>query len=235
MKVLIIIPAFNEEANIVRVTDHLISDYPQFDYVIVNDGSSDHTAEICREHGYRMIEHPVNLGLAGAVRTGMKYALKNGYDAAIQFDGDGQHRPEYIGAMAEKIAEGYDVVIGSRFVTEKKDGSLRMVGSRMIETFIRLTTGKKINDPTSGMRMYSRRIIRMLAADASLTPEPDTVAYLIRCGAKICEVQVHMDERIAGESYLNLRRAVQYMATVCISILLGGWFRDIKNLGEEAQ
>lgn len=235
MKVLIIIPAFNEEANIERVTDHLISDYPQFDYVIVNDGSSDRTAEICRKRGYRMIDHPVNLGLAGAVRTGMKYALENDYDAAIQFDGDGQHRPEYIEAMAEKISEGYDIVIGSRFVAEKKDGSLRMVGSRLIESFIRMTTGTDIHDPTSGMRMYSRRIIRILAANASLTPEPDMVAYLIRCGAKVCEVQVHMDERIAGESYLNLRRSIQYMATVCLSILLDGWFRGKQNLGEETK
>ncbi len=230
MKILIIIPAYNEEDNIVRVTDHLINNYPQYDYVIINDGSKDRTSEICREHGYRMIEHPVNLGLAAAVRTGMKYALANGYDAAMQYDGDGQHRPEYIAAMAEKIEQGYDIAIGSRFVTEKKDGSLRMLGSRMIERFVRLTTGKTIHDPTSGMRMYNKDIIRVLANNAALTPEPDTVAYLIRCGAKVSEVQVTMDERIAGESYLTLRRSIQYMATVCTGILFVGWIRDKQNL-----
>jgi len=230
VKILIIIPAYNEEANIVRVTDHLINDYPQYDYVIINDGSKDRTSEICREHGYRMIEHPVNLGLAAAVRTGMKYALANGYDAAMQYDGDGQHRPEYIAAMAEKIEQGYDIAIGSRFVTEKKDGSLRMLGSRMIERFVRLTTGKTIHDPTSGMRMYNKDIIRVLANNAALTPEPDTVAYLSRCGAKVSEVQVTTDERIAGESYLTLRRSIQYMATVCTGILFVGWIRDKQNL-----
>ncbi|MDO5121673.1 MAG: glycosyltransferase family 2 protein [Erysipelotrichaceae bacterium] len=233
MKILIIIPAYNEADNIVRVTDHLITDYPQYDYVIINDGSTDRTAEICREHGYRLIEHPVNLGLAGAVRTGMKYALAHGYDAAMQYDGDGQHRPEYIAAMAAEIEKGYDIAIGSRFVTEKKDGSLRMLGSRMIERFIRMTTGKTIHDPTSGMRMYNRKIIRVLADNASLTPEPDTVAYLMRCGATVSEVQVIMDERIAGESYLNLRRSIQYMATVCTSILFVGWFHDKLDLRRE--
>jgi glycosyltransferase involved in cell wall biosynthesis len=148
----------------------------------------------------------------------------------MQYDGDGQHRPEYIAAMAEKIEQGYDIAIGSRFVTEKKDGSLRMLGSRMIERFVRLTTGKTIHDPTSGMRMYNKDIIRVLANNAALTPEPDTVAYLIRCGAKVSEVQVTMDERIAGESYLTLRRSIQYMATVCIGILFVGWIRDKQDL-----
>lgn len=233
MKVLIIIPAYNEEENIVRVMEQLVRDCPQYDYVIVNDGSKDHTRDVCLEHGYNLLDHPVNLGLAGAVRTGMKYALKHGYDAAMQFDADGQHRPEYIAAMAEKIGEGYDIVIGSRFVSEKKDGSLRMVGSRLIGGIIRLTTGTRLSDPTSGMRMYGKRMIRAFAGNASLTPEPDTVAYFIRNGAKVCEVQVKMDERIAGQSYLTLGRSIHYMATVFVSILLVGWFRGKLDLKEE--
>ena len=233
MKVLIIIPAYNEEENIVRVTEKLINDYPQYDYVIVNDGSKDHTRDVCLQHGYHLLDHPVNLGLSGAVRTGMKYALQEGYDAAIQFDGDGQHRPEYIAEMAEKIAEGCDIVIGSRFVTEKKDRSLRMLGSRMISGIVRLATGTKLSDPTSGMRMYGKRMIRVFAENASLTPEPDTVAYFIRNGAKVCEVQVKMDERIAGQSYLTLSRSVHYMATMFVSILLVGWFRGKLDLEEE--
>ncbi len=233
MKVLIIIPAYNEEENIVRVTEKLIRDCPQYDYVIVNDGSKDHTRDVCLRHGFNLLDHPVNLGLSAAVRTGMKYALQHGYDAAMQFDGDGQHRPEYIAEMAAKIAEGYDIVIGSRFVSEKKDGSLRMVGSRLIGGIIRLTTGKKLSDPTSGMRMYGRRLIRVFAGDASLTPEPDTVAYFIRNGAKVCEVQVKMDERTAGQSYLTLGRSIHYMATVFVSILLVGWFRGKLDLEEE--
>lgn len=116
---LIVIPAYNEEKNIERVVNLLTGSYPQFDYVIINDGSKDKTAEICRRNGYRMVDLPVNLGLAGAFQTGLKYAYRHGYEYAIQFDGDGQHRPEYIKPMLDKIQEGYDIVIGSRFLTEK--------------------------------------------------------------------------------------------------------------------
>ena len=148
-KVLIVIPAYNEEANIEHVGRELEEKYPQFDYIVVNDGSRDRTAAICREQGFSLLDLPVNLGLAGCFQAGMKYAYYKGYEYAIQFDGDGQHRPEYIQAMKEKMDEGYDIVIGSRFVTEKKSWSMRMFGSRLIGTAIWLTTGAKIKDPTS--------------------------------------------------------------------------------------
>lgn len=235
MKTLIIIPAYNEAENIVRVTERLIRDFPQYDYVIINDGSHDDTARICRAHGYNLIDQPVNLGLAGAFRTGMKYALRRGYDAAVQFDGDGQHRPEYIPDMEQKIAEGYDIVIGSRFVGSKKPHTLRMLGSNLIEGFVRLTTGARIADPTSGMRMFSARVIRALALEINYGPEPDTVAYLIRSGARVCEVPVVMDERTAGQSYFTLGRSVRYMATICVSIVFVQWFRKKAVLQEEAR
>ena len=233
VKVLIIIPAYNESENIVRVVDHLEQNYPQFDYVVINDGSRDNTAEICRQHNYHLIDQPINLGLAGTFQTGMKYAYENGYDAAVQFDGDGQHRPEYIAEMSEKIREGYDIVIASRFVNEQKPHSLRMFGSNIIQSMIRLSTGKNINDPTSGMRMFSRRVIKILAGNINMGPEPDTVSYLIRNGAKHCEIQAVMDERIAGESYLNLSRSAQYMLIMCISILFINLFRPKISLGGE--
>ena len=122
-KVLLVIPAYNEGKNIERVVDHIKNDFPELDYVVVNDGSKDDTADICRRRGYNFIDLPVNLGLAGCFQTGMKYAWQKGYNYAVQFDGDGQHRPEYIQAMKEKMDEGYDIVIGSRFVTEKKSWS----------------------------------------------------------------------------------------------------------------
>ena len=159
MRLLVIIPAYNEEENIVPVVDYLKKNYPQFDYVVVNDGSRDHTADLCRENGYRLVNLPVNLGLAGAVQAGMKYAMQHGYDAALQFDADGQHRPEYIQLMLERLNQGFDIVIGSRFVTEKKELTLRMLGSFLISNAIRLTTGKMIKDPTSGMRIYNRRML----------------------------------------------------------------------------
>lgn len=225
MKILLIIPAYNEGENIERVISSLTENYPQYDYVIINDGSQDNTEEICIKNGYNFISHPVNLGLAGAVKTGMMYAVKKNYDAAIQFDGDGQHDPAYIGLMAEKIQEGYNIVIGSRFVSEKKPASLRMLGSNLIQGAIALTTGKKITDPTSGMRMFDKSIIARLATAVDMGPEPDTVALLIRHGAKVTEVQVDMHERIAGASYLTLSRSINYMLRMFVSILILQWFR----------
>ena len=141
-KVLLVIPAYNEEKNIERVVDQLTESFPELDYIVVNDGSKDRTAEICRKRGYRLLDLPVNLGLAGCFQAGMKYAWEKGYRYAIQFDGDGQHRPEFIKTMREKMDEGYDIVIGSRFVTEKKDWSFRMLGSRIIGAAIRLITSE---------------------------------------------------------------------------------------------
>ena len=135
MKILIIIPAYNEELNIERVVDNLIENYPQYDYVVVNDGSKDNTASICRKRGYNLIDLPMNLGLTGAVQTGMRYAIRNNYDAAIQFDGDGQHRPEFIENMAKKMTENNaDIVIGSRFVTEKKEKTLCFLRPSGVQT-----------------------------------------------------------------------------------------------------
>ena len=112
--VLVVIPAYNEAENIERVVDELITHYPELDYLVINDGSKDRTAEICRSRGYHLLDLPVNLGLAGCFQAGMKYACLKGYQYAIQFDGDGQHRPEYIESMRQKMDEGYDIVIGSR-------------------------------------------------------------------------------------------------------------------------
>lgn len=226
MDCLIIIPAYNEAENIENVVDKLKKEYPQYDYVVINDGSKDDTAEICRRNGYNLVDLKVNTGLAGAFQTGMKYAHMKNYDCAIQYDGDGQHNPAYIADMIRKMEEeDQDVVIGSRFVTEKKPWSARMMGSRLIEFFIILTTGKKIKDPTSGMRLFNKRMIAKLAHSMNYGPEPDTIAYLINCGAKVSEIQVVMNERTAGESYLTLTKTIRYMTTVCSSILFLQWFR----------
>lgn len=226
MKVLIIIPAYNEAENIVRVVDNLRENYPQYDYLVINDGSKDDTAKLCREHSYNLVDLPINLGLAGAFQTGMKYALYHGYDYALQYDGDGQHNPEYIQGMLDKaVNENFDVVIGSRFAQEKKPRSMRMIGNSLIELCILLTTGRKIKDSTSGMRLYNRKMIQRLANNMNYGPEPDTIAYLLRCGAKVGEYQVHMNERIAGESYLNIANSIKYMFHMCSSILIVQWFR----------
>ena len=230
MRCLVIIPAYNEEENIVRVIENLKERYGGYDYVIINDGSSDNTAGLCRKQGYELVDLPVNLGLAGAFQTGLKYAYRRGYDYAIQFDADGQHRPEYIAPMLSKIQEGYDIVIGSRFVTKKKPHSMRMLGSNLISMATRLTTGKRVKDPTSGMRMFNKKMIAEFALNLNYGPEPDTISYLLKQGATISEVQVEMDERIAGESYLNLSRSAMYMLRMLLSILFIQNFRKRREV-----
>lgn len=230
MKCLVIIPAYNEEENIVRVVENLKENYPMYDYVVINDGSADDTARICRKKGYELVDLPVNLGLAGAFQTGLKYAYRKGYDYAIQFDADGQHRAEYIAPMLEKIKEGYDIVIGSRFVTQKKPHSMRMLGSRLISVATRLTTGKKVKDPTSGMRMFNKKMIAEFALNLNYGPEPDTISYLLKQGATIAEVQVQMDERVAGESYLNVTKSMMYMLRMLLSILFIQNFRKRREV-----
>lgn len=222
---LIVIPAYNEERNIGRVVRELEEEYPQFDYVVVNDGSRDGTAGLCRSCGYHMIDLPVNLGLAGAFQTGLKYAYEHGYSYAIQFDGDGQHQPQYIQSMLDKMEEGYDIVIGSRFLTEKKPVSMRMLGSSLIQLALKLTTGATIHDPTSGMRMFNRSMIEEFALGLNYGPEPDTLSYLIKNGAEVAEVQVTMEERLAGVSYLTPVNAAKYMIRMLLSILLIQNFR----------
>lgn len=223
---LIIVPAYNEEANIERVIDRLKEHFPEYDYVVVNDGSKDRTAQICRERGYNILDLPVNLGLAGGFQAGLKYAARYGYRYAIQIDGDGQHRPEYIGDMRRTMEEGgYDIVIGSRFVGQKKPMTMRMLGSNLIEMAIRVTTGVDIKDPTSGMRMFSKRMIEEFAKGLNYGPEPDTVSYLIKQGARVAEVPVVMDEKVSGASYLTPINASRYMLKMLLSILLIQNFR----------
>ncbi|MDY4001088.1 MAG: glycosyltransferase family 2 protein [Streptococcus orisratti] len=224
-KLLIIVPAYNEEESIEKVIDNLIENYSQYDYVIVNDGSKDRTSEICHKRGYNVIDLPENLGLSGAVQTGFKYALKYGYDRAVQFDGDGQHLPEYLTALSEEIDNGNDCVIGSRFVTKKRPNSLRMLGNTLISFLIKLTTGQTIGDPTSGMRMFNKKLIEVFATNINYTPEPDTISYLIRQGLKVKEVQVEMLDREAGESYLTLARSMKYMIHMIVSIVVIQNFR----------
>lgn len=226
MCVLIVIPAYNESANIERVINNLKTNFSQYDYVIINDGSKDNTAEICRKNGYNYVDLQVNLGLAGAFQTGMKYAWRHGYDAAIQFDGDGQHRPEYIDSMIKEMeSSGCDIVIGSRFVTEKKPFTARMLGSRLISALILLTTFRHIKDPTSGMRLYGKTVLNEYANQINYGPEPDTLAYLLNRKCKVREIQVKIDERIAGTSYLSLLNSIRYMIKMSISIVFVQWFR----------
>ena len=161
-ELLIIIPVYNEEESIKCVVEELKAQYPQYNFIVVNDGSSDRTAEICRANQYALLDLPVNVGLSAAVLYGMRYAVRNHYRMAIQFDGDGQHCPEYIPALVRQIEAGADIAIGSRFVNEKKPVNGRMLGSRVLSFLIWLKSGTWIHDPTSGMRAYTREIMEQL-------------------------------------------------------------------------
>lgn len=228
-RVLAIIPAYNEEENIVGTVEDLEANAPDVDFIVVNDGSRDSTPDICREHGYRMASLPVNLGLAGGFQTGMKYAKRYGYDYAVQFDADGQHSAAFISQLVQAAeATGSNIVVGSRFVSRKRPFSARMVGSALITLMIRLTTGKHITDPTSGMRLFDNKMIPVFADELDYGPEPDTLALVLRQGARVEEVQVEMRERTAGESYLNLTKSISYMLRMSVSILFVQWFRRKK-------
>lgn len=228
-RVLAIIPAYNEQDNIISTIEDLRKNAPGVDYVIIDDGSRDCTLAICQERGYNYVSLPVNLGLAGAFQTGMRYAYEHNYDYAIQFDADGQHSAAYIDKMVQ-VAEGQNanVVIGSRFANSKKPVSARMAGSALITAMIFLTTHRRIQDPTSGMRLFDKTLIPMFANELDFGPEPDTISLLMRWGYKIEETQVEMRERVAGESYLNFTKSIVYMLRTSISILFVQWFRRKK-------
>lgn len=219
MKVLVIIPAYNEAQNIEKTVKD-VTENTNYDYIIINDCSKDNTKEVCEKNNFNMLSLPINFGLTSGIQLGMKYAYQNGYDIAIQFDGDGQHQAKYLKDLVEKIEkENIDISIGSRFATKKKPISTRMLGSSIIEFFIKITTGKTIKDTTSGMRAYNKKAIWEFNRNASLTPEPDTLVYMMKKGLKVEEVQVEMREREFGESYLKPLKSVEYMINTVFSII----------------
>lgn len=230
MKVLIVVPAYNEAQNI-EATVNDIKNNTNYDYVVINDCSKDNTKEVCEKNNFNVISLPINYGLTSAIQLGMKYAYKNNYDIVIQFDGDGQHQAKYLKKLVEEIENNKaNIAIGSRFVTKKKPFSMRMIGSKLISFTIKMTTFKKIKDPTSGMRAYDKKAIEKFNKNASLTPEPDTIVYMLKNKMKITEVQVEMSERKFGESYLDPIRSIKYMANMIFSILL---IRNLTRKGDK--
>ena len=224
----VVIPVFNGEKYIERsVLSVLNQTFKNIELIVVNDGSTDATRKICAKNHYNLLDLPINVGLSGAIRSGIRYANYHGYDYAVQLDGDGQHDPKYISDMYEAMQkDNADIVIGSRFKTVKKPSSMRMLGSRLISFAIRVTTGgKRIEDVTSGMRLFNKKMIKRFGYNMHYSPEPDTLAYLLNCGIKIEEVQVEMHERIAGVSYLNFKNSIWYMMKMFFSIFVFQWFR----------
>ncbi len=233
-KILFIIPAYNEEASILN-TVTMINDYNKknktnYDFIVINDGSKDNTADICKVNNIPCISLIHNLGIGGAVQTGYKYALNNDYDIAIQFDGDGQHDINYVDRLIDPIInDKIDFTIGSRFiekVSEFKTSGARRLGIKIISFFIKLVTGKKIYDTTSGYRACSKNIIKEFADRYPVEyPEPITTVELSKKGYKIKEVAVNMKERKNGKSSIHTWKNAYYMINVVLSILIVGMRR----------
>lgn len=226
LRTLVVIPAYNEALNIEKTVTDIKENAADVDYIIINDGSKDNTLEVIAKNQYNYIDGFCNLGLFGAVQTGFKLALKYNYDIVIQFDGDGQHSAKYISEMVKEIENGNDIVIGSRFVSEKKPYTARMIGSRLIALAIKIMTSVTITDPTSGFRAYGKSCIKEYATEMNNPPEPDTLVYMLR-KRKIKEIQVTMQDREFGESYLNLGNTIKYMSRMLVSIFLIQPFRKV--------
>lgn len=224
MKCLIIIPAYNEAANIEKVITNIVQNYPQYDYVIINDGSTDKTEEVCANAGYQVLNLPINMGIGGAVQTGYRYAKKNNYDAAVQIDGDGQHDVAFLEDMLKLLETGEaDVVIGSRFVQKEgfQSSQIRRVGIRFLSILARILTGVQVRDITSGYRVVNRKFIDIYANDyPSDYPEPEAMIIAAVYGGRVKEYPVIMRERENGTSSITFKKSVYYMIKVTLAMLV---------------
>lgn len=224
MKSIVIIPAYNEEKSIEKTVEDIRQNAPEFDYVIVNDCSGDATLEVCMEKGMHVLNLPINLGIGGAVQTGYRYAYKNGYDFAVQFDGDGQHDARFLHEMRDYMIEHkLNMLIGSRFIEKEgfQSSGIRRFGIRYFSSLIRLLTKTRITDPTSGMRMVDRDIIEIYAESYPKDyPEPESVVAILNMGKTVGEYPVVMRERTEGVSSISPLRSVYYMVKVTLAILV---------------
>ena len=224
MKKIVIIPAYNESESIKQTVEEIKRKAPEFDYVVVNDCSTDKTKEICENNGFNVINLPINLGIGGAVQTGYRYGYNKGYDVAVQVDGDGQHNPEFLVKMADYLErKKVDMVIGSRFIEKQgfQSSGTRRIGIKYFTFLIQLLTGKKITDPTSGLRMVNRYVMKIFAYDYPKDyPEPESVVAILRKKKKVEEMPVIMRERNGGVSSISLKKSVYYMIKVTLAILI---------------
>lgn len=232
-RILLIIPAYNEEACILN-TYKTIENYnktsdTKYDVIVINDGSSDNTKKILIENNIPHINLVHNLGIGGAVQTGYKYAIDNNYDIAVQFDGDGQHDVRYVKDIIKPIVKNdADMVIGSRFInkdsSEFKSSFARRIGINIISFFIKLKTGKKICDTTSGFRAANKKIINDFSNDYPVEyPEPISTVVVLKRGYKVKELPVSMNERENGASSIKTWKKAYYMFNVIISIIVTGF------------
>ncbi len=224
MKKLIIIPAYNEELNIVDTVKRANALSPDYDVIVVNDASTDHTREMCEQNNIPHLNLPVNLGIGGAVQTGYRFASRHGYDIAVQVDADGQHNPEFLNKMEQILVdEEADMIIGSRFLENEgfQSSFIRRVGINFFSGLIKILTGQRITDPTSGLRMVGKKAIKLFSQDyPSDYPEPETDVQLVSRGYKVVEIPVVMNARQGGESSISTRKSIYYMVKVTLAIFV---------------
>jgi glycosyltransferase involved in cell wall biosynthesis len=224
MRVLAVVPAFNEAGGVAGVVRELFDVRPQIDVLVIDDGSSDRTADRAAAAGARVVRLPYNLGIGGAVQTGFRYAVRNGYDAAVQVDGDGQHVPSEIPALLSALGEDRaDVVIGSRFLDRRgyTTSRMRRVGTRVFSLVNSLVLRQTVTDNTSGFRAFNRKALLFLADHYPQDyPEPESVVLLGRNGFRLREIPVRMRERGHGRSSISSLKAVYYMVKVLLAIFV---------------
>jgi len=225
LKSLIIIPAYNEEATIGQVIASIKKAAPEFDIVVINDGSLDNTEQVARSTGLaHVISLPHNVGIGGAMQTGYMYAKRNGYDVAVQMDADGQHDPAYLAALLRGLESGEaDCMIGSRFVekTAYRSSLSRRTGILFFSWLLSMITKKKFTDPTSGFRAVNRHVISVFADYyPDDYPEVETIVLLDRLGYKVRETSVLMHVRQAGSSSITPWKSVYYMIKVSLAVFM---------------
>ncbi len=227
LRKLAIVPALNEGEMVARVVRDIHREAPSFDVLVVDDGSSDATAARAEAEGAAVIRHPYNLGIGGAMQSGYKYALRNGYDVAVQVDGDGQHKPEYVPQLLEALQTGgdeADMVYGSRFRGDPgyKVPFGRRLGNMIFSVVLTAITRQKITDPTSGFRMTNRRGIELFARDYPHDyPEVEALLMLHAHHLRIHEVHVRMNARGFGRSSIDYPRSAYYMLKVLLALFVG--------------
>lgn len=230
MKVLLIIPSYNEEKNISNVYK-TIKEYndkneQKLDYVFINDGSKDNTPKILDENNLNHIDLIQNLGIGGAVQTGYKYAYQNNYDIAVQFDGDGQHDINYVSTICKPIIDRQaDMCIGTRYLdktsSEFQSTFMRRLGKNIISGIINMSLHHKITDPTSGFRAANKRVIESFAKEYPVQyPEPESTVSLLKRNYVVKEVPVKMHERQGGKSSISPAKSIDYMTKVSLSIFI---------------
>jgi glycosyltransferase involved in cell wall biosynthesis len=232
-----IVPALNEQETIGRVIDEIRAFDPGFEILVVDDGSTDRTAAVAEARGAHVLALPFNVGIGGAVQTGYQYARDNGFELAVQIDGDGQHNPPEVARLVGPILEGRaDMVVGTRFVEGGgyRGTPARRVGIRLFAALVSLMVRQRVTDTTSGFRAVNRLGIRLFAADYPHDyPEVEATVLLSRHGLKMVEVPVVMRIREEGSSSITTLRSVYYMVKVLLALFVGLFRRYPKILEEE--